>query len=530
MVATLQNRRIPGGPGRRFLIGPPQDSDEVLQLFALVLEKADEERKAGKRFGVPFAALLKLGNRNSLSFDQLARFARDGTPKSGDTRKDYPAVWRRVSVPIVGSGGTASLDVALPPATVTRAAMFFDLLQFAVELSTRFNLQPPQICRVMAAVGQTLDAQDSRFRQKNRSLADRHRAAARKRLSFAPAAPLQERVRPLAKQEESQLIVKTPAPWQVEFRRREEQAACLRLESVVLWHASYVGPRTAEKLENQDATFAMTTPAMSSPPYLLFALADGVTSSLGSRLAATSIVRGFCECVSQQISKEEEVTGSGLIDAARKTQTSLEGLARSLLQDVKSFSFESMLGSELKRTVAIRVLQNTLDPKVAAMPPALNATLIGGVVQAQGDLLKIVLLRIGDGSVEHIDVHGNVTVIMATDPGTVAISEAMGPGPQSRALFEPPARRLSTACAMLASGESLIISSDGLARGHDQSITRKLQELLGEPFWKKARPDEADAALQILHRACVSADESCLHGPEGLFADNVSMILIRRGD
>jgi len=510
---------------RRFLIGSPQDTDDLLQLFSLVLERADAELRGGKRFGIPFAAFLMLSNRNRPSSGDLAQFCRSGY--CGNSGKDWPTLLRNLPVP---SDGT------LPKPSVTRdgsavgrdgqsvPSMFPDLLQFALEAARAFNLEGPQVCRVLAAVGQTLEAKDRRFRQENRSLADRHRAAPRRRTAPPPAQPVQQ---------QSHIVVKKGLPWQIEFRRAEEEAACLRLDGVVLWHASYIGPRSAEKSENQDATFALTTPEMSSPPHLVFALADGVTTSLGSRLAATSIVRRFCELVLQSMSKCERATGNDLIQAARKTQASLEELTKTLLHDVNSYGFEAMLGSDLTRKVATRVLENTLDPKIAAMPAALNATLIGGVAQPNGSggMFQVELLRIGDGTVEHIDAHGNLTSVLDTDPEVTMISEALGPGPQSRALFEEPGSPLSTTSVTLGPGESLIISSDGLARGHEQPISRKLSELLGEQFWKKARPEEADAALQILHRACDRADELFLQdAKQSLFADNVSLIVIRSGD
>jgi hypothetical protein len=539
MQSRNQSSRSASASGRRFLIGPPQDTDDLLQLFSLVLEKADAELKGGKRFGAPFAAFLKLANSNRPSTNDLAQILQSGSSdpgksKSRSSSRQWPTFFRNLPA---ASAGAAAKPSDTGRDRQSRPAIFPDLLQFALDSAPLFNLQGPHICRVLAAVGQTLEATDRRFRQENRSLADRHRAAARRRV--APPAPqpallVNDQPIPIVVQEEpGEIVVKKQLPWQIDFRRAEEEAACLRLDGVVLWHASYIGPRSAEKSENQDATFAMTTPEMSSPPYLVFALADGVTTSLGSRLAATSIVRRFCELVLQQMNKGERVTGSDLIQAARKTQITLEELTRTLLHDVNSYGFEAMLGTELTHKVATRVLENTLDPKVASMPAALNATLIGGVAQPNGGAgaFQVELLRIGDGTVEHIDAGGHLTSVLNTDPDVMAISEAMGPGPQSRAMFDPGGTPLSTTTVMLGPGESLIISSDGLARGHEQPISKKLSELLGEQFWKKARPEEPDAALKILHRACGSADKLFLQdAKQSLFADNVSLIVIRSGE
>jgi serine/threonine protein phosphatase PrpC len=522
MPWQTKSRRAESLSGRQFLIGPPEDSDDFLQLFSLVLERADAELREGKRFGVPFAAFLRLANLNRPSSEELEEFCRSGKCGSDQLGKSWPAAFEVLP--------------ASPDKVDSSPAMFPGLLWFALESARPFSLMGPQVCRALAAVGQTLDATDGRYRHRNRSLADRHRAAARQRVDHPPSRPdtaVKEAPSPVtAPREPGKILVRKQPPWQIDFRRAEEEAACLRLQGVVLWHASSIGPRSAEKIENQDATFAMTTPEMSSPENLVFALADGVTSSLGSRLAATWIVRRFCELVLQEMRKGESVTGSDLVRVAQKTQISLEELTKTLLHDVNSYGFEAMVGSELTRKVANRVLENTLEPKVAAMPAALNATLIGGIVQPNGSqgAFQVELLRIGDGTVEHIDAHGKVASVLGTDPNVMAITEALGPGPQSRALFDHSGSALSTTTVMLGPGESLIVSSDGLARGHELPISQKLSELLGEQFWKEARPEEPDAALQILDRACSMAD--ALFGQDArqsLFADNVSLIVIRAG-
>jgi serine/threonine protein phosphatase PrpC len=506
------------------VIGPPQDNDDVLQLFSLLLDRADTQVRAGKRFGIPFAAFLKLGNSNRPSSDdliQLCRSASSGNFNGFD--KNWPVVFRNPN-----SAGVSGSTVV---SALNQTAMFADLLQFALDSAPTFNLQGPQVCRLLAAVGQTLEARKGQFRQRNRSMADRYRSAAHQRVAPAPAATAPESAPvPRAAEQPSQIVVTEKFPWQIDFRAKEEQAACFNLDGITLWHASYIGPRSAEKMENQDATFALTAPEMSSPPYLVFALADGVTTSLGSRLAATSIVRRFCKLLLQQMNKAERLAGGDLINAAQKTQVKLEELARTLLQDVDSHGFEAMLGSELTRKVATRVLQNTLEPRVAAMPAALNATLIGGVAQPNGSSgnFQVDLLRIGDGSVEHINAQGEITSVLDTDPEAMKISEALGPGPQSRSLFDEASTPLRVTTVTLGPGETLLVSSDGLQRGHTLPISRKLSELLGEEFWKKAQAEEADAALQILHRACNSADELFLQdAKQSLFADNVSLILIR---
>jgi serine/threonine protein phosphatase PrpC len=502
-----KNKSLTAKPATKkcFRIGPPQDSDNLLRLFSLVLEKADNKMRDGSRFEIPFAALLRLGHSGRPTLEDLVRFA-----QSGNSRTDWPAALVRSST---STGGNHDEH---------ETGMFQELLQFAAASAKRFDITDgSQVCRVMAAVGQTLGAQEEQFVHWNRALAESYREPSRPVVSdpLTTGAVV------------SQVLVKKAPPWQVDFCCQEQEGACLRFDGLVLWHASYIGPRSAEKSENQDATFAITSPDMSSPPYFVFALSDGVTTSMGSRFAARTIVRRFCEEVREHMKKDEPVDTSGLIEAARRTQASLEELTKTLLRGADLSVFDVVRGSELQRSTAVKVLENTLHPKVAAIPDALTATLIGGIVQFHKDtgMQQVELLRIGDGSVEHIDSKGVVTAVLDTDPETLTISEGLGPGPRSRAVFDTP-DQLIVKTVMLGPRESLLVSSDGLTRGHQQSVTGKLTDLLSEPFWQKARVEEADAAMQILHRACEAADQIFERDQEqSLFNDNVSLIVIRSG-
>jgi hypothetical protein len=251
---------------------------------------------------------------------------------------------------------------------------------------------------------------------------------------------------------------------------------------------------------------------------------------MGSRFAAMEIARRFCGFTLLQMKSDNTLTAGDLIEAARRTQVSLDELAQSLLTDPGSQLFKIVCGSKITPPAAVRLLENTLNPKLKSMPSALNATLIGGVVEPATDLTsyRVELLRIGDGVAEHIDGNGKITALLATEPDVMKISESLGPGPRSRVLFERPPDEFTSKSVVLRAGEFLVISSDGLVRGHRQLVSEKLAELLGQDVLNAMRPDEADAALQVLQKACLSADELFKRdGTQRLFGDNVSLIIIR---
>jgi hypothetical protein len=79
----------------------------------------------------------------------------------------------------------------------------------------------------------------------------------------------------------------------------------------------------------------------------------------------------------------------------------------------------------------------------------------------------------------------------------------------------------------LARTGTLVVSSDGLARGHDASVFDKLRDLAplsGFP----ALPREHGAALDVLVRCAAFADTEHARGDGNLlFNDNLSLVLIR---
>jgi Protein phosphatase 2C len=485
---------------KRFQIGPSHDRDETLQLFSLLLDLAQRQSAHGKHFDVPFGALLRLANHNRPSLVQLELFC-----SSHEPGHDWPR---------------ALSETARHPADSASQEMLFILLRSALDSASTFEMDGTEVCRVLAAVGQTLNAKDKSIRESNGALAQTYRPATQQRISSPPP--------PAPREETPEIPADSELPGEMEFKRDHAQGGALRLNQVFLWHASYIGPALANKSENQDATFATAAGLDASPPAFMFALADGVSTSMGSRVAANAIVRRFCEFALPQI-------GSGdpagvLVQAARQTQLSLDELAAALLETPNGYVFDAVRGSSLQSKAAIRILNNTLQPRASSIPAALHATLIAGIGQPSPEpgTYDIAVLRIGDGVVEHISSDGVVSAVLRTDPDVVEIAQALGPGPRSRELLETEDENLETCSIRLEPGEALIISSDGLVRGHQQSVTGKLSEILGPAFWKTTRTAGNETALDILRQACRSADELFEKDPQqSLFADNVSLILIR---
>ncbi len=499
-------------PAWRFQIGAPQDREGVLQLFSFLLAQADELSAKGRQFEFPFAALVRLASTDRPSLEQLEQFCQ--------TRQPQP----RWPAAIAASADSEPEESARRE---NERGMFFLLLRSALDAARDFDVDGAHVCRAIAAVGQTLLSGDMQLRRRNRQIAEGSGDSLRQRM--APTAPGPAFPAVLKAGRELEL------PSEEEFRRRREQGGSIRLRDLTLWHASYIGPDLADKSENQDATFAANLDIVSGAPGLVFALADGVSTSMGSRAAANSIVRRFCELILQGRNAQGSITAANLVQAARLTQQALDEMAEALLERPDGYIFDTMRGSSLHSKTAVKILENTMHPRSASIPSALSATLIGGVAQPAENAgsHRIDLLRIGDGTVEHIRQDGQddeIVSIVDTNPEVVAITQAMGAGPHLRAIFEGGEEAIETRTLILAPGESLLLSSDGLARGHRQTVAAKLSELIGEPFWKTAQSAQSEAALQILHKACRSADDLSGKDPEQvLFADNVSLILIRCG-
>jgi len=169
------------------------------------------------------------------------------------------------------------------------------------------------------------------------------------------------------------------------------------------------------------------------------------------------------------------------------------------------------------------LLQNTLSGERPFLPSAMAATLIGGVLHPfppNGEC-EWVILCIGDGAVEQITSSGLVEQKFTTDPAVTQISEAIGPGALARHVLED--ERVTMLTCTMNPGDKLLISSDGLARGHANSVWVELMELAGDPG-KQLRSGNHAAALRLLSDAALAAEAR--GADDSLLEDNLSLILL----
>lgn len=347
------------------------------------------------------------------------------------------------------------------------------------------------LCRLMGAVAQTLYCTNLLVVRRNRELASLR----------------------------SPLIVEVDE-WSDETlfitRRPDERGGYVASGDLSLWMASHVGPRYADKLENQDAVCASKW-----RDGLVFALADGVSTSLGSRFAAAFAAFWFCR--EMQTSAPGSRPGSEvLIAAAQRTQQAMDALLNRLLADPGGAHMDEVMRSScFPNQTAEAVLENTITAEKSFLQPALASTLIAGFLQTgtrQGEFAGAVIC-IGDGAVERIAKDGTVDRIFSTDPGVTAIDATIGPGPLSRQTLQD----ITGVPVVLNPGDRFLVSSDGLARGHQGSIWAKIEELDGD-VRSRFRSGNTDAAAGLLSDLAAAAENA--NDTDPLFDDNLSLILL----
>lgn len=460
-------------PAARFGIGD-NESAAFLQLFAAVLDEAALKAADLKSpFEVPPGALLVL--RHTIS----------------PTVADLIATMRAPAVPEQWPAYLASRWPQL------KGGVFWHALERSVATAPELGITDGgEICRVLAAVAQTLLTVDQRTRASNRALAREYRVV-RPLSAPAPAPPV-----PLAQ----------PAPTRVDPARNRQDERGVRLDTatLILLHASHQGPVAAGKSENQDATNAALVGTA-----LVFALADGVSTSLGARYAACLAVERTCASLERRLPHSTDARQL-LVDVAQEARTSLEDLLTQLLAkpDVAA------LGTELPLESARRILQNTRSGASKHLAPALSTTLITGIIRpaaSDGARHEAIVLRIGDGVVEHVRDTGSVTPVFEMDPAVTEIAAAIGPGPLSAASFDP---EKMVRTIVLEPGDVLVVSSDGLVRGHEGTVWATIAPLMEAASWS------ASSARRILERAAETADGAQAANRQSmLFDDNLSLIL-----
>ena len=466
---------------RQFVIGPETDSRQFLELFALVFEDLRTRVAATRRrFEITPASLLVWAARSPPSLEDL---------RVGDGSTAPPNNWP---------------DWARTRWAHLRGGLFLRALDSVVKNAEQFEIHDgAEACRLLAAIAQTLLTERADLRAHNLGLVHRYYPAARQRKGFSTdTRSLRER-----------------SPLLQKFQTRlDERGERVETGALTAWYASHPGPHYALKSQNQDATNVASHGAS-----LIFALADGVSTSTGARFAATAIVMTFCDSVKRMLLATRPPDIRCLIDAVHETQRALDDLVRDLLARWEAEDF-SELYDPLPRESALKILQNTVAPTRARVAPALAATLIGGVVVGEpgSDRVTAHVVRLGDGIVEHIRGNAEIATVFDMDRTDSALDTLLAPGPHGRGAVD----RIASASVHLEPADLLLVSSDGLARGHKQPVWRKLCDSIRQDSRINLNYS-SDVARVLLDEMALAADQ--LHDKEpssNLFNDNLSLVLI----
>jgi hypothetical protein len=100
----------------------------------------------------------------------------------------------------------------------------------------------------------------------------------------------------------------------------------------------------------------------------------------------------------------------------------------------------------------------------------------------------------------------------------------MGPGPRSRQVLER--EQVFALNLILRAGDHLLVSSDGLARGHNNPVWREMVGLIGDPRARLARGNST-AAIDVLRQISLAAESR--HTGGSYLDDNLSLILLAVG-
>lgn len=416
-----------------------------------------------------------------------------------------------------------------------------------VELAEAFNIsQGSDVCRLLGFVCQTLSGSDHDRRKGNDEIAGKFYPAAlhrqqinaerkqnaarevarqyqlnggREPYSQAPSGPKETTGVARIPVMEARAVVVKPGHWpDLKDREDETTGGYVGVSGLSLWFAAHVGPRYAQKGENQDAAYALSRGSR-----VFFALADGVSTSVGSRFAAGMIVKLFCEDLANRSKADSPINEEALKEAARATHEWLNACLAYLTSNPTLPEWADLKGaSNLNMDVVLQLAENTTKPKNRFWAPLMASTLVGGWAERTPNGARAGLIRIGDGIVEYSDRDGRVTPVFTMDATETEVTAVLGPGQASGAAISKADMRTSS----LAAGDTLFLASDGLVRGHGNGLVKELQAICPSKVMglKGALPN---VAMDILRLAADHGDQAFLLDPEQkLFADNLSLIAL----
>lgn len=260
--------------------------------------------------------------------------------------------------------------------------------------------------------------------------------------------------------------------------RIDEAGERIDADGASVWFAAGAGPRAAG--EGLAASFAVAFPGG-----VAFATADGAESSLGARLASAVAVRTFCRAAAVSPAAPEA--------AVRTAQGHLDMLLSSLLASGDA----SVALTKVRGSVAVanarRILAHTRQPdeELRRVPPALAASLVGGVAVSRREGLRVSVVRLGPGLAELRNAGRVSTLLGASRPPT---SSFLGPGARAG---DELARLESAATITLAPGDALLLGTSALSKASTSAWTALAE--LWPPFPEGLSTGET--ARDLLRRA-----------------------------
>ncbi len=473
----------------KFQLGAPRDSDNFLQLFAIVLDELEKQKLQGSLFAdIPPALLLCWGENNEPTLADLQLGLEPVAPQ-GNWPIELQNNWPRA----VKNGFQQALSAALTAAP-----------SFRIE-SGRL------ICRLLAFVAQTYRPDNEEFSRRNRQIGRSQLAAARailnKERSNSPEGPKQSLLLQPLHTSAAKHILSSPDNKAV----LEEY---LSTPALRLWQASHSGPTFAQKGENQDATYALTC-----DDAIAFALADGISTSYGARFAAKTVAFNFCKAASCYMAVPNDIETT-IRKSVQSAQDWLNSVLLHLLDDPTAPEWNDVAGqSFIARDVALRLLDNTRTRQHHHWGPSLATTLIAGIARPFNHGWEVGFLHIGDGVVERWVENGSVIPLISMDNSQSEIDACISPSLDRLASHVGDFHQFS-----LHSTDLLLVSSDGLTRGHESTVTKKLSEI--GTLQRGVYDHKSLRASRMLNKACEYADRLYETDRLSLFADNLSLIII----
>lgn len=272
--------------------------------------------------------------------------------------------------------------------------------------------------------------------------------------------------------------------------RPDEAGGRVTAGPVTVWYASYKATPSALRPANQAATLAQPVKGG-----VAFALAEGLSSSLGARTAAAIAVRSFCQLAMAAVAAGGD-GARAVRDGIGGTHQRLDLLSHALVASGAGSAALTLIRGSLPADNALKILAHTLAPdgRLKHVGPALTVTFTGGVLAPNPvtGAPELWLGRVGGGRAEWRRMGAGQPLI---GPGPTPPHPAvLGPGPTGEAglaaleVKGPYEVRL---------GDIVVLAGEELMRGGERTAWERLQE--AEPRFE-TRGGGDDRARRLLER------------------------------